>query len=138
MTLGDFSRRLLVYHVMKKNLCIIVYCIIQYYVSHCIDPYLSLMSFIHFIFKVFTFYHQSIDYQVGYLRSCFHFARSVARLATFHDLLNLTPGTIKDCIRVFINLVPVVIYKKDENNTDKWWTSGGKGWMSNEGFVTWL
>ena len=28
------------------------------------------MSFIHSIFKVSTFYHQSIDQQVGYLRSC--------------------------------------------------------------------
>ena len=77
MTLGDFLRRLLVYHVMKKKPvynCLLYF--IQYYVSHSTDPalkinvsklfvfvvfYLSLMSFIHFIFKVFTFYHQSID-----------------------------------------------------------------------------
>ena len=54
----------------------------QYYVSHSIDPALKInvsklfvfdvfyLSFIHSIFKVFTFYHQSIDLQVGYLRSC--------------------------------------------------------------------
>ena len=38
---------------------------------------------------------------------------------------------------IYINLVPKVIYKY-ENRTDKWWTSGGKGWVSNKGFVTWL
>ena len=78
MTLGDFLHRLLVYHVMKEKQpvynCILYF--IQYYVSHSIDPalkinvsilfvfdvfYLSLMSFIHSIFEVFTFYHQSID-----------------------------------------------------------------------------
>ena len=56
------------------NNCILYF--IQYYVSHSVDPalkinvsklfvcdvfYLSLMSFTHSIFKVFTFYHQSID-----------------------------------------------------------------------------
>ena len=40
-------------------------------------------------------------------------------------------------MRVYINLVPKVIYKH-ENRTDKWWTSGGKGWVANKGFVTWL
>ena len=92
MTLGDFSRRLLVYHAMKEKQpvynCILYF--IQYYVSHSIEPalkinvsklfvfdaFLSLISFIHFIFKVFTFYHQ----------------RLVVRLATFHDLQNLTPA----------------------------------------------
>ena len=76
MTLGDFSRRLLVYHVMKEKQPVYNFILyfIQYYVSHSIDPalkindsklfvfdvfYLSLMSFIHSIFKVFTFYHQS-------------------------------------------------------------------------------
>ena len=78
MTLGDFLLRLLVYHVVKAKQpvynCILYF--IQYYVSHSIDPalkinfsilfvfdvfYLTLMSFIHSIFKVFTFYHQSID-----------------------------------------------------------------------------
>ena len=52
------------------------------------------MSFIHAIFKVVTFYHQILiskwatQEAVGLL----HFARLVARLATFHDLLNLTPA----------------------------------------------
>ena len=78
MTLGDFSRKLLVYHVMKEKQPVYNYILyfIQHYISHSIDPalkindpnlfvfdvfYLSLMSFIHSIFKVFTFYHQSID-----------------------------------------------------------------------------
>ena len=75
MTLGDFLVILLLYHVMKEKQpvynCILYF--IQHYVSHSIDPAskinvsklfvfdLSLMSFIHSIFKVFTFYHQSID-----------------------------------------------------------------------------
>ena len=78
MTLGDFSRRLLMYHPMKEKQpvynCILYF--IQYYVSYSTEPalkinvsklfvfdvfYLSLILFIHFIFKVFTFYHQSIE-----------------------------------------------------------------------------
>ena len=77
MTLGDFSRRLLVYHVIKEKQpvynCILYF--IQHYVSQSVDPalkinvskllvfdvfYLLLMSFIHSISKAFTFYHQSI------------------------------------------------------------------------------
>ena len=77
MTLGDFSRRLLAYHPMKEKQpvynCILYF--IQYYVSHSTETalkinvsklfvfdvfYLSLILFIHFIFKVFTFY-QSIE-----------------------------------------------------------------------------
>ena len=78
MALGDFSHRLLVYHVMKAKqrvTCVQLFTVF-YSVLYCIDPalqinvsklfvfdvsYLSLMSFIHSIFKVFTFYHQSID-----------------------------------------------------------------------------
>ena len=62
-----------------------VYNCVLYFIQYSIEPalkinvsklfvfdvfYLSSISFIHFIFKVFTFYHQSIDQQVGYLRSC--------------------------------------------------------------------
>ena len=78
MTLGDFSHRLLVYHAMKEKQPVYNYILyfIQYYVSHYIEPalkinvsklfvfdvfYLSLISFIHFIFKIFIFYHKSID-----------------------------------------------------------------------------
>ena len=69
------------YHVMKAKQPVtyvqLLYCILRSIViSHCIDPtlkinvsklfvfdvfYLSLISFIHSIFRVFTFYHQSID-----------------------------------------------------------------------------
>ena len=66
------------YHPMKEKQpvynCILYF--IKYYVSHSTEPalkknvsklfvfdvfYLSLILFIHFIFKVFTFYHQSIE-----------------------------------------------------------------------------
>ena len=70
MTLGDFSRRLLVYHVMKEKQpvynCILYF--IQYYVSHCIDTALKINVSKQFVFDVFlfvvdvihTFYLQSI------------------------------------------------------------------------------
>ena len=55
MTLGDFSRRLLVYHVMKEKQpvynCILYF--IQYYVSHCIDPALKINVSKLFVFDVF-------------------------------------------------------------------------------------
>ena len=78
MTLGDFSRRLLMYHPIKEKQPVHNYILyfIQYYISHSTEPalkinvsklfvfdvfYLSLILFIHVFFKVFTFYHQIIE-----------------------------------------------------------------------------
>ena len=69
VTLGDFSRRLLVYHAMKEKQhvynCIMYF--IQYYVSHSIEPALKINVSKLFVFDVFfvvdiihTFYLQSI------------------------------------------------------------------------------
>ena len=69
---------IILYHPMKEKQPVYNYILyfIQYYVSYSIEPalkinvsklivfdvfYLLLISFIHFIFKVFSFYHQSID-----------------------------------------------------------------------------
>ena len=70
MTLGDFSRRLLVYHVIKEKQPVYNFILyfIQYYVSHSIDPALKINVSKLFVFDVFlffvdvvhTFYLQSI------------------------------------------------------------------------------
>ena len=88
--------------------CVQLY-FIQYYVLHCIDPALKINVSKRFFCicrlcrsyilssktkKAVTFYHQVLISMwatreaVGLL----HFAMLVARLATFHDVLNLTPA----------------------------------------------
>ena len=42
--------------------------------------------------------------------------------------------TTKDFIRVYINLVPMVICKRMRMKIE-WWTPGGKGWMFNGGLL---
>ena len=55
MTLGDFSHRLLVYHVMKEYqpVCNCILYFIHYCVSHSIDPALKINVSKLFVFDVF-------------------------------------------------------------------------------------
>ena len=54
--------------------------------------------------------------------------------------VNIHSFGLPKIIRVYINLVPIVIYKRKRMKIEL--TNGGhpgpKGWMSIEGFVTWL